>query len=440
MRRKVLIITYYWPPAGGSGVQRWVKFTKYLRDFDWEPIIYTPSNPERPAIDKSLLKDFPDDITVIRKPIWEPYRWYKKFVGIDEDSGLGAGLASEAKSNVFKQKVAMWVRGNFFIPDARRYWIKPSSKFLKNYLGQNPVDVIVSTGPPHSMHLIAKKTAGATSIPWLADFRDPWTNIDFVEELNLSRWAKQLHARMEREVLQKADAVVAVTPTMAKELGETAGRKVHVVTNGFDPEDFEKNDISTDDFFSVLHIGTMNKARNPKMLWKVLQELTREYHSFAESLKLRLVGKVDTSVRECVKQFDLEQYVDIVDYIPHTEIVEEQQRAQVLLLIVNQSPNAYLLYQGKLFEYLASGRPILTIGPEEGDTRALLKELGQDNYAPFDNRDTLKKQFLTLFEQFKKGDLTGVKMKDIEHFSRKELTESILQIFESITTKLPLER
>jgi len=437
MRRKALIITYYWPPAGGSGVQRWVKFAKYLRDFNWEPIIYTPSNPEHPATDKSLLKDLPNDITVIRKPIWEPYRWYKKFIGMSEDSGLGAGLASETKSNSFKQRIALWIRGNFFIPDARKFWIKPSSEFLKNHLSKNPVDVIVSTGPPHSMHLIAKKTAASTGIPWLADFRDPWTNIDFVEELNLSLWAKKLHARKERQVLQKADAVVAVTPTMAKELDETAGRKVHVITNGFDPEDFEKNDITTDDFFSVLHIGTMNKARNPEMLWKVLQELTREHPSFAESLKLRLVGKVDASVRDLVKQFSLEQYVDIVDYIPHNEIVKEQQRAQVLLLIVNQSPNAYLLYQGKLFEYLASGRPILTIGPEEGDTRTLLKELGQNNYAPFNDRDALKKQLLTLFEQFKKGKLSGVKMTDIEHFSRKKLTENILNIFESITSDLP---
>ena len=186
---RVLIISYYWPPSGGAGVQRWLKFSKYLRDFGWEPVIYTPENPESPDVDKSLLKDIPPGIEVIKKQIWEPYDAYKRFIGQKKDEKIQAGFLSEKKRNPLFENISVWIRGNFFIPDARRFWIKPSIRFLIKYLAAHPVNAIVSTGPPHSMHLIALGLKKKLNIPWLADFRDPWTTIDFYHQLHLTRQA-----------------------------------------------------------------------------------------------------------------------------------------------------------------------------------------------------------------------------------------------------------
>ena len=215
--KKVLIITYYWPPSGGPGVQRWLKFAKYLPEFGYEPIIYTPQNPEAPAIDESLLKDIPEGIEVLKQPIWEPYNWYRQFLG-QKDKKIGSGFVSEKKEPGILHKISVWVRGNFFIPDARRFWIKPSVKYLTKYLKENSVDAVISTGPPHSMHLIGLGLKKQLDINWIADFRDPWTNIDFYQELMLSSWADKKHHDLEKEVLTRADKVVTIGYTMSQEM------------------------------------------------------------------------------------------------------------------------------------------------------------------------------------------------------------------------------
>ncbi|MEA3317025.1 MAG: glycosyl transferase family 1, partial [Bacteroidota bacterium] len=184
--KKVLIITYYWPPSGGAGVQRWLKFAKFLPKYGWNPIIYTPENGEIPVTDKSLHKDISKETKVIKRKIWEPYTWYKKFIGQKNNQKINVGFLSENQKPKFTEKISVWIRGNFFIPDARKFWIKPSVKFLKTYLKNNNVDAIISTGPPHSMHLIAMQLQKKLNLPWIADFRDPWTNIDFYEDLLLT--------------------------------------------------------------------------------------------------------------------------------------------------------------------------------------------------------------------------------------------------------------
>ncbi len=434
MKPKVLIITYYWPPSGGSGVQRWLKFAKYLRDFGWEPIIYTPENPERPAIDPSLEKEVPADLEVIKTPILEPHSIYKKLAGIREDSNIASGMASSGKQNNLIKKIGMWVRGNVFIPDARVLWIKPSAEYLEKYLRDHPVDAIVSTGPPHSMHMIAKRVSESAGIPWLADFRDPWTNIDFVDELRLTPFGRARHERMEAEVLKRADAVVAVTPTMARELAEVRGSQVQVITNGYDHEDFEGMEAQNPEMFTLLHIGTMNEARNPDILWKCLKDLKGEVPGFSGHFKLKLIGSVDAGVNESIHRDGLEDEVEISPYIPHDQIVQAQLHASALLLLVNDAPNAYLLYQGKLFEYLASGKPIVAIGPEKGDTPNLLHELGYAHYTPFGDRIGLRKSILQLFEQHQQGKLTKHDIRKVEKYSRKNLCGEMAGLLNQISS------
>ncbi|HKR06499.1 MAG TPA: glycosyl transferase family 1, partial [Bacteroidia bacterium] len=308
--KKVLIITYYWPPSGGAGVQRWLKFAKYLREFGWEPVVYTPSNPENPVEDSSLFKDIPANLEVIKTPIWEPYGFYKKFVGRKKEEKINTGFLSEKKKTGFTEKVSVWLRGNFFIPDARKFWIKPSINFLSKYLTENKIDFIVSTGPPHSMHLIALGLKKKFNIPWLADFRDPWTNIDYYKDLMLSKSADKKHHQLEREVLANADLVVSIGNTMNEEfvrsqlqVDSAQLKKFHVITNGYDEEDLINNGVALDKKFSIAHIGTLVRSRNPEALWKSLSDLITSNSNFESDLEIRLVGKVDASVMELIEKY-----------------------------------------------------------------------------------------------------------------------------------------
>ena len=201
-RKKVLIITYYWPPSGGAGVQRWLKFVKYLPKFGWEPIVFTVQNGEYPVIDNSLVNDVSSNLQVIKSPIWEPYSVYKKLTGRKKEETINSGFLVESEKSKFIENIGKWIRGNFFIPDARKFWIKPSVKTLSNFLIKHPVDIIISSGPPHSSHLIAKKLKSKFNIPWVSDFRDPWTNIDYYKELKLTKWADQKHKVLEKDVLK----------------------------------------------------------------------------------------------------------------------------------------------------------------------------------------------------------------------------------------------
>ena len=272
--KKALIITYYWPPSGGAGVQRWLKFVKYLRDFGWEPVVFTPENPEFPEIDNSLATDIPANMAVIKLPIWEPYDAYKRFMGKKKEDKISSSFLAEKKQNKLLQGISVWIRGNLFIPDARRFWINPAARFLEKYLEKNPADMIISTGPPHSMHIIAMKVAQRTGLPWIADFRDPWTNIDFYQELKLTGRADKKHRRLEKEVLSKATAVTVVSRSMVEDFNRIVPREYNVITNGYDEADTTGYVApAMDTKFSIAHIGTLSGSRNPESLWKVLGEM-----------------------------------------------------------------------------------------------------------------------------------------------------------------------
>ncbi|MDX1670948.1 MAG: glycosyltransferase family 4 protein [Balneolaceae bacterium] len=429
MNRKILIITYYWPPSGGSGVQRWVKFVKYLPEQGWEPIVYTPENPETPATDHSLVEDIPDHLTVLKKSIWEPYSIYKKITGKER---VGTGFMNEKNTPGFLEAFFRWIRGNLFIPDARKYWIKPSVRYLKEYLDTHPVDILVSSGPPHSMHMIGLGINKQTDIPWLADFRDPWTNIDFYEDLHLSAWADRKHKKLEKEVLRTADRVTAVSPTMCKELEEIGERSVQLITNGFDSEDYSDSNTELDDRFTISHIGTMVKSRNPENLWRILAEMTDRNSSFSEDLVIKLIGKVDISVIETIEKYGLTPHLQKIDYMPHKKVIREQQRSRVLLLVLNDTPNARLLLPGKLFEYLAAQRPILCIGPKDGDVGEILNRTKSGYLVDYDETDKLEELIVRLYRDYE-NDRDRIDPENIEQFSRRMLTRELVSLLNSMT-------
>lgn len=428
--KKVLIISYYWPPSGGAGVQRWLKFAKYLHAYGWQPIIYTPENPETPAEDNSLLADIDEGTTVLKKRIWEPYAAYKKFVGRKTEDKIKTGFLSEHKKPAFSEKMAVWIRGNLFIPDARRFWIRPSTKYLFNYLKDNPVDVIVSTGPPHSMHLIALKLKQLTNLPWLADFRDPWTNIDFYQELMLSRRSDRKHHALEERVLRMADRVVVATPGMKKDFESILKRSYDVITNGYDTEE-EPLVVKPDSNFSIAHIGSMVPSRNPEKLWQALKELKQENHAFSEKLEIKLIGQIDVRVRESIEQAGLADHLVTIDYLPHDEVMLAQRQAQVLLLLINDSPNAALVLTGKVFEYLHAQRPVLCIGPTQGDAAALLAETNSGITVDFGDLKGMKMALLSYFIRYQEGNLVSEGRK-AEKYSRKNLTGDLASILDRL--------
>ena len=432
MIKKVLIITYYWPPSGGAGVQRWLKFVKYLREYGWEPVVFTVEGGEVPVLDYSLKKDIPDNVEVLREPIWEPYTFYKKIIGQKKEDKIQTGFLTENKKPKLMERFSIWVRGNLFIPDARKFWIKPSVKNLSNYLNENKVDAIVSNGPPHTTHMIGLALKNKFNIPWLADFRDPWTNIDFYDKLMLSKWADKKHHRLEDAVIKHADALVTVSPNWAKDFKDKSKRDFNVIYNGFDEKDFTDKEVELDQKFSIVHIGSMNKDRNPHNLWKVLGEICSEIEGFSKDLEIKMVGPTDIAIKKALHENNLNENLNKIDYVPHSEVVTYLLGAQLLLLPINDTPNSLGVIPGKLFEYLAARRPIICIGPLKGDSCRIINETEAGYTFSFNNKSDLKTTLISLYNEFTETGKVECSSNSIEKFSRRNLTGQMAELLNEI--------
>ena len=427
--KRVLIITYYWPPSGGSGVQRWLKMSKYLPEYGWQPVIYTALDAEYPVEDRTLERDIPAEAEVIKRKIVEPYTFYKRFLGIKNEQKIKVGFINEGeRKQGWKENLSLWVRGNLFIPDARCWWIKPSVRYLKKYLKEHPVDAIISTGPPHSMHLIALKLHKALDIPWIADFRDPWTEIDFYQDLKLTRWGDRKHHRLEKQVLTEADKVVTIGWDAAKGLEALGAHSVQTITNGYDDEPINGTSITLSERFTISHIGALGASRNAIHFWEALGELTKSDLQFRNDLSIRLIGQVDISATETIKINGLMDNTELIPYIPHEEISKMQMESQVLLLLINNTPNAKGILTGKLFEYLSSGRPILCIGPEDGDAAHIIGETKAGATVGFEDKGKMKIIIKELYSKYKTRTLTGCSKEGTEKYSRKSLTGKFVEI------------
>ncbi len=431
--KRVLLITYYWPPSGGAGVQRVLKMVKYFREFGWEPVVYTAENAAYPVLDTSLAQDVPAGQEVIEGPIWEPYELYRRFTGQTGQKRVYSGFMTEGKKPSLAQRLSVWMRGNLFIPDARRFWIRPSVKRLRREVPRLDVQAILSSGPPHSVHLIAKGVKQATGLPWVADFRDPWTNIDFYDQLMLTRWADRLHHRLEASVIQQCDRLVTVSWTWADEFREMGGGdKVRLITNGFDPADFDFEAVQPDPEFVINHIGYLNADRNHPVLWQVLGDMCREDEAFARDLKLRFIGKTDQVLFNDLRQQGLADKAEAQDYVPHEEVLGYLPRAQVLLLLINDTPNVMGVIPGKIYEYLASGRPVLAIGPPEGDSARIIRETGAGQACHFGDYAGMRRAIEGMYQQYRAGQLQ-VSAEAIDRFSRRTATGQMAALLDEIT-------
>jgi hypothetical protein len=424
--KTVLIITYYWPPAGGPGVQRWLKFVKYFREFGIEPVVYVPENPEYPLTDKDLVNDVPSDITILKHPISEPYKLARLF-SIKKTKQISSGIITSKKQSPL-EKLMLFIRGNFFIPDARVKWVKPSVTFLSEFLKQSPIDTIITTGPPHSLHLIGLQLKENLNLRWIADFRDPWTTIHYHKSLRLTQRSERKHKELEARVLNTADTIVVTSPTTKTEFEIITETPIEVVTNGFEP--LEEKEVVLDPLFSISHIGSLLSERNPKVLWKVLSELCKENKSFGERLQIKLAGAVSEDVLASISAFGLVENCVNLGYVSHTVARELQRSAQILLIVEKNSPETRAIIPGKLFEYLSAKRPIIALGPAASDMEGIIEETRSGAFFNYSEEEALKEKLTHYFTEYTNGTLE-ITSEGIKKYSRKELTGRMAAIIKS---------
>lgn len=421
--KKVLIITYYWPPAGGPGVQRWLKFVKYLRDFNVEPVVYIPKNPNYPIVDDSFMDEVPSGITIYAHKIREPYRLANLFS--KKAKRISSGIIQQ-KNQSLTEKLLLWVRGNFFIPDARKFWVGPSVRFLSDIIKKEQVDTIITTGPPHSVHLIGEALKERLKVHWVADFRDPWTNIGYHKKLKLSARSEKKHQDLEKRILGNADRIVVTSMTTGKEFEGMTRTPITIITNGYDTT-ASTGPITLDEKFTISHIGSMLTGRNPENLWKALSELIKTNAAFKAAVQLQFIGVISADILDTINSYGLEPYTKVLGYVPHEKALLNQRSSQVLLLTEINAKETQGIIPGKLFEYMNAKRPIFGIGPKNWDVATLVAETKTGAIFDYDASIELKNVLLNWFKQYQVGQLHVSSVKT-EQYSRRELTKKLAEI------------
>lgn len=429
-RKKILVITYYWPPSGGGGVQRWLKFVKYLPQLGWEPIVFTPENPAFELKDESLMKDIDPNLEVIKFPIWEPFGLYKKI--FKKRKKIEQGIAIEKTNMSMGDRLSIWLRANFFIPDPRRFWIRSSVDFLLPFIDEHDIDVIVTTGPPHSMHLIGLELRKKSRVKWLADFRDPWSDWDILDKLGVRGIARSIHRKQERKVLKYADVVLTASGGIRKSLQDKDSEaNVTVITNGYDPDDLVPVDTQ-DNKFRITHMGLLNELRNPEVLWKCLEEICEESPTFKTDLELVLAGMVSGSILDRIKSSEhLRGVLNYLGYVSHEKVLEYYQNSSLLLLLLNPRDESQLIIPGKIFEYLMVGKPVLAIGKPQSEVHRILEDTNGGEMLSAEEHDRMKQLIMDHYEQFRNGETT-VAASNTEKYKRSNLTKVLVDRLNSM--------
>lgn len=424
--KKVLIITYYWPPAGGPGVQRVLKFAKYLPEFGWQPVILTVENGEYPAIDESLLNEIPNDIKVYKTKTLEPFFFYKKLTGSNEN--IPTHVLSKSKGEKLTQKLTRWIRANVFIPDARIGWkpylVNEGKKIIKN---EKP-DLIFSSSPPHSLQIGAKKLVEKSGLKWVADFRDPWTDGFWQKELPRTNYALKKDLQYEKEVLSSADFVTTVSESIIQLFQNKIKNNYSAIPNGYDEIDFSGVIKTKPGKFRITYTGSLRLSQIPYKFFEALKDIKE--NQLAEKIKITFVGTMHPDAIELINKLGLNDFINIVNYMPHQDVINYTVNSEMLLLSIPNTKNNEGILTGKLFEYIGSKNFILGFGPQEGDAAKIINELKCG--VMLDYSDDPKDLILTRYKEWSEGKDISSSLLNIEMYTRKNLTKKLVDIFESL--------
>ncbi|HLO54147.1 MAG TPA: hypothetical protein VK169_07670 [Saprospiraceae bacterium] len=430
--KKVLVISYYWPPAGGIGVLRCLKFVKYLREFGWEPIVFAPENADYPYYDDGNFKDIPEGVKIIKRPIWEPFKLFK-LITRRKDVPLNNIIHVRDRKSIF-DNLGIWVRGNFFIPDARSFWIKPSVKYLIQYLKENPVDAILTDGPPHTNTVIGTQVSRALNIPHLADFQDPWTQVDYYELFKIGKNADAKHKRLEQETFKTAKKITIASPSWKKDIEKIGAKNVDVVYYGYDEDDFRDIKVKADDKFTICHAGLLGYDRNPNNLFEVLKNLSENEHGFKDDLKIKLLGQIDIKVQESMIKSGLESNLLNLGTVNRKVALQEISNSWILLLPLNKADNVNGRIPGKFFEYIRAKRPIISFGPHSTDVNNIMQEYNLGINIDYSETEMLTHFILEQYKNFKNKRFSATQSsKDLSVFSNFNQTKLIGKYLDEIT-------
>lgn len=428
--KKVLIITYYWPPAGGAGVQRALKFVKYLPQFGWQPIVLSVENPDSPTEDRSLLEDIPKECKVYKTKSLEPFEIYKKVTGKKSGEKIPGDVLLKSNNDSFKDKLAKWVRLNLFIPDAKigwkRYAVKKGLEIIKN----ENINLIFTTSPPQTTALIGRKLSKLTGIKWVADFRDPWMEIVYYQNLNRSKITKAIDASLEKKVMNDADAIITISEDMADLIkGKAKNQNVVIIPNGFDETDFESVELTKNDKFTIAYTGAMSKDRIPYPFISALKKLI--YDDGIKNVQMKFAGRFCPEFHELIKKENLSEFFIMQNFVPHLESTKILKSADALLLVIDNVPNNKGFLTGKLFEYMGCRKPIFAIGPVDGDANTIIRESDCGTMIDYADNEGAYRALKMMFDNWER-DISHFKF-DVGQFSRENLTKKLTEIFKETT-------
>ncbi|MCJ8166377.1 glycosyltransferase family 4 protein [Pontibacter sp. E15-1] len=431
----LLYISYYWPPSGGPGVQRGLKFCKHLPAFGVRPTVLTVDEAQAsyPLLDRTFEKEVPDGLQVHRTATTEPFEYYKKLTGKKEIPF--SGFANQKEKDTLVDKVFKFVRGNLFIPDARVGWNKHALKKAEELLANGNYKAMITTSPPHSTQLIGLKLKKKHQLPWIADLRDPWTNIHYYDQLHHTALARRLDEKYEREVLEQADAIV-VTSEDTKRLFlnkpvSIDPRKIHVIPNGYDEQDFTLPSQPPKQELCITYTGTITEAYNIDVFLKALAH-TMSVHD-AVDYRLRFVGQVSEGLKKRIEQAGLGGITEFIPYVPHEAAIAYLMQSTVLLLAIADVDAVYANVPGKLFEYLASNKPIICLGPVHSDTDRIIDECGAGRLFHYTAYDLMVDHLDQLSKAWKINPNQDLPYINHARYSRKSLASDLAKLVKQLT-------
>ena len=436
--RRVLFVTYYFPPSGGSGVQRGLKMVKYLSDFGWEPIVLTvdPDHSAYPDLDPAMLADVPAHVRVARTRSRDPYTLYARFVGKKKSEAVGVGFLGADHAS-FRERVARWIRANLFLPDARVGWVGPALERARSIVAEGGVDAVVTTGPPHSAHLIGQRLSAESGLPWIADLRDAWPDPAYAEMLPSSGWARRRDRRIRDRALRSASLRIAVTEDLAFHMEKDTGVPYRLIRNGFDPEDFSASQELDRSQFLLTHTGNLGPARDPEPLWTALAN--PDHQDRWPRLQVLLVGNVDPGIQATIERLNLQGRIKRIPYVPHHEAIAWMQRSAALLLPINRVMDSAGIVTGKIYEYLAAGRPVLALGDPAGEASRILADTTSGSILAYEDVDGVVGWLDTHYAAWEQGTAhSGANPASLGPYSRKEQAASLARLLEeSISESRP---